>query len=282
MTGDAKLNFSQRNGYVDLPSQLKLDELPKKTRYRIAARISQILTDSSSSGTFGTFINNPAKSMLKHIWIEVFENRPSNFSGSLNDWVEIIEARCENLSINELFDFLELLCKHPSFSKLTTFLPHLLEKHYSAYTFIAGQFIPIGNEQVAEAFKLAVYETINSGRNASKAHLQASAKHLRNGDWADSVRDSIHAVEALINKMDISQNTLGAALGEIEKKGHLHGALKQGFTALYGYTSDEDGIRHALTEGENPNVTQADAIYMLGSCASFVTYILSQNIPEKP
>lgn len=112
-------------------------------------------------------------------------------------------------------------------------------------------------------------------------HLKNSAKFLRNGKWADSVRESIHSVESLINKMDIQSNTLGVALGEIEKGGHLHPALKNGFASLYGYTSDEGGIRHALTEGESPKVSQADAIYMLGSCAAFVTYLIAQNIPEK-
>jgi len=134
---------------------------------------------------------------------------------------------------------------------------------------------------MTEAFTQALNDTQVSGRTASKAHLQESAKFIRNGKWADSVRESIHAVESLVGKMDIKSNTLGGALAEIEKLGHLHPALKKGFSNLYGYSSDEQGIRHALTEGESPNVSQADALYMLGSCASFVSYILAQNIPEK-
>ena len=37
---------------------------------------------------------------------------------------------------------------------------------------------------------------------------------------------------------------------QIEKNGKIHGSLKAVFLSLYGYTSDADGIRHAVIEGE--------------------------------
>ena len=49
--------------------------------------------------------------------------------------------------------------------------------------------------------------------------------------------------------------------------------MQKGFSALYGYTSDEGGIRHAMLEGERPRIDETDAIYMLGACAAFVTYL---------
>ena len=42
--------------------------------------------------------------------------------------------------------------------------------------------------------------------------------------------------------------TLSDALKAIEKNGLLHEALKDGFIKLYGYTSDADGIRHAMLD----------------------------------
>lgn len=68
--------------------------------------------------------------------------------------------------------------------------------------------------------------------------------------------------------------TLGDALKAIEKRGSLHTALKDGFMKLYGYTSDEGGIRHAMLD--EPNLTPADARYFLLSCTSFVNYLKAQ------
>ena len=48
-------------------------------------------------------------------------------------------------------------------------------------------------------------------------------------------------------------------------------ALKAGFTSLYGYTNDDDGIRHAMLE--EPNIDQSDAMYFLFSCTSFINYL---------
>ena len=48
--------------------------------------------------------------------------------------------------------------------------------------------------------------------------------------------------------------TLSDALKAIEKNGLLHEALKDGFIKLYGYTSDADGIRHAMLD--EPTLTR--------------------------
>lgn len=67
---------------------------------------------------------------------------------------------------------------------------------------------------------------------------------------------------------------MGDALKVIEKRGSLHQALKDGFIKLYGYTSDEGGIRHAMLN--EPNLASSDALYFLLSCTSFVNYLKGQ------
>ena len=51
--------------------------------------------------------------------------------------------------------------------------------------------------------------------------------------------------------------------------------LEEAFNKLYGYTSNEGGIRHALSEGDTPP-TFDDAKYMLVSCSAFVNYLISK------
>ena len=43
----------------------------------------------------------------------------------------------------------------------------------------------------------------------------------------------------------------------IKKEGKIHPALINAFSSLYGYTSDEDGIRHGMVH--DPNLTAAES-----------------------
>lgn len=58
---------------------------------------------------------------------------------------------------------------------------------------------------------------------------------------------------------------------EVEKKIELHPALKEAFNKLYGYTSNADGIRHALLEEDTLDFE--DAKFMLVSCSAFINYL---------
>ena len=62
----------------------------------------------------------------------------------------------------------------------------------------------------------------------------------------------------------------------MERSARIHGALKSGFLSLYGYTSDEKGIRHALLEKDAPSADETDALFMMGACASFVSYLINK------
>lgn len=55
--------------------------------------------------------------------------------------------------------------------------------------------------------------------------------------------------------------SLDDALAVLEKSTAVHGGLKSGFKAIYGYTSDEEGIRHPLLETDAANVDETDAIF---------------------
>ncbi len=68
-----------------------------------------------------------------------------------------------------------------------------------------------------------------------------------------------------------SKATLGQALKIIENKINIHPALKIAFDKLYGYTSDEDGIRHCLMD--ESNLDFEDAKFMLVSCSAFINYL---------
>jgi len=55
----------------------------------------------------------------------------------------------------------------------------------------------------------------------------------------------------------------------------LHNALKTGFSAIYGYTSDAEGIRHALLD--KSDLKFDDAKFMLVACTAFVNYLIGKT-----
>jgi len=69
--------------------------------------------------------------------------------------------------------------------------------------------------------------------------------------------------------------TLGQSLKKIEEMGHLHPALKEAMSKLYGYTSDESRIRHAIID--HSTATKDDAVFMLSVCSAYINYLIAKS-----
>ena len=99
-------------------------------------------------------------------------------------------------------------------------------------------------------------------------------------DYRNSIKESISAVEAICAAITgDSKATLGEALKVIDSEAPLHGALRSAIEKLYGYTSDADGIRHALMT--ETKLEQEDAIFMLVACSAFVSYVIAKRARKK-
>jgi hypothetical protein len=99
-------------------------------------------------------------------------------------------------------------------------------------------------------------------------------------DYRNSIKEAISAVESYCSILTGSpKSTLGQALKQIEKDNNIHPALKSSFSSLYGYTSDADGIRHALLDDDSLN--QEDAKFMLIACSAFINYLRQKEIKTK-
>jgi hypothetical protein len=94
-------------------------------------------------------------------------------------------------------------------------------------------------------------------------------------DYRNSIKESISAVESLVAiTLGTDKGTLGQLLKRLEDEIGLHPALKTAFSNLYGYASDEGGIRHALLEAER--VEYEDAQFFLVVCSAFTNYVQSK------
>ena len=154
---------------------------------------------------------------------------------------------------------------------------NLLEQEKAGYRVVNGVIAPITNESEIKAIE----QVANSDFLSVNQHIQKALNFyadIQTPDYENSVKESISAVEAMcciINGMSGANATLGKAIKKLKDNGiHIHSAMENAFLSLYGYTSDENGIRHGGIDF--PSVPAEDAKYMLVSCSGFVNYLIEK------
>lgn len=173
--------------------------------------------------------------------------------------------------------FVDLFDNSSEKKKIEKDINFVLEQQKSGYRMVKGLITPITNSSELDSIK----KSMSTKFKAVNTHFEKALKlysNRKNPDYENSIKESISAVESIcciITETTGKQATLGAALKKLEDNGiHIHGALKQSFLSLYGYTSDEDGIRHGGIEFNN--APAEDAKYMLVSCSAFVNYLIEK------
>jgi len=154
----------------------------------------------------------------------------------------------------------------------------ILEREISGYRFVQGVLTPISNTEETGAIDDAVAAAHESGLLGAQQHIRAALELLGKKptpDYRNAIKEAISAVESVAKQIvGADSATLDTALKDLSEKTEVHGALRSGFSKLYGYTSDESGIRHAILE--HPNVGFAEAKYMIVSCSAFVNYLIQK------
>ena len=188
---------------------------------------------------------------------------------------------------NKILDLLEIMIsgmerQHlPIIVYFTETIIELFDKHSAAYQLDTSQrpysFAPCANREEGEVVQQAV-ETIRQGEmSGAVTHIRKARKFMNKREYADSIRESIHVVESVARIISpASSKTLGPALKSLENAG-LHKALIKGFNNIYGYTNDEEGIRHPLLDQSEADVGLDEAIFMFGACASFAAYLTRKH-----
>jgi AbiJ N-terminal domain 4 len=276
------LNFSQRVGVTPTNPLPMLDNISSDLRISLYNTIQKNLfpPDLHTNRLTGPakkfaeaadeyFFSKPVFG-LEHYYIE-YLNRMLNWfqSAAWNVVCEFVDW-CLEYDANPIN-------KH-KLSRIT-FLVHQLNsallRHNSGYRVVGTELIPISDEQELAEVKASIAQ--NGQFSTVGTHIIAAARHLNPAatpNYRNSVKESISAVEAAAKIVaGKDAGTLGPALSWLEKKAGLHPALKSGFSSLYGWTSEADGIRHALMNDDK--LTFDEAKFMLVACSAFSNYLIS-------
>ncbi|MDX1996106.1 MAG: hypothetical protein SF066_00185 [Thermoanaerobaculia bacterium] len=272
-------SFSQRQGLKPVAEVAQVGAMSAELRNSLWNALDEAIWSTQGFLRSHRYETARMEAFSRALWADYFkkpvDSRPGSGSPSRGSHIlkEIREYffGCEWY---EVYDLLEFVVRIQSIEEphLPDELNQVLSRELSGYRFIDGTLAEITDPQESQM----LVETLADTRFAPvTSHLKRGLHLLadrKQPDYRNSIKESISAVEAMARI--VSKNpkaTLGEALKVLEKNGHLHAALKEGFAKLYGYTSDEAGIRHAMLE--EPNLDQSDARYFLLSCTSFINYL---------
>lgn len=276
------LTFSQAYGYEELPKQLKLEELSEEARTKLWNLLYRRLHKTRILHPIGSsYVGRPWASVFEDIHVDFLALPADEFNNEFGYLCRFYRHRLTHDSFHMVFDLLLAIMRHPGCpqdfcqSIATTFdrcrLAYVVDLTPPATIY------PAVTKEEGEAVLRATADLGKAGLAGAVSHLRKASECISQGDYPGAVRESIHAVESAARQIDPNAKTLGPALKSLERAGALHPALEKAFSNLYGYTSDEQGIRHALIDNQQANVAQDEAVFMLGACASFSSYLARKH-----
>lgn len=283
------MRFSDRIGVTQPILSLRLDSMSTELRVSLW-NLFVDLYDGRDGGYWRKIAAHVAKYFRKFP-VDDLPYRPWD----LRDW---LKEYFFGLSWYDAYNFVEFIVnnhgvateersgrgydvsRHPvSGEKFEAAVNRILEREHSGYRFIAHVLSPISEQVELQEVQKAVTELRGTGLEGARKHISTAVDLFSkrpNPDYRNAIKEAISAIESIAKQVgDQKGDGLTHALRALEEKAGLHGALRSAFERLYGYTSDESGIRHAILE--DPAVGFEEAKYMIVACSAFANYLAAKS-----
>lgn len=269
-------SFSQRKGLTSASQIIQVESMSDALRNSIWN-----VLDSSLWSSYGFLLpsrttHERMDQFSRKLWDRLFK-LPTDKRPQSNMRLQAIRNFFFECEWYFVYDFLEFAVREMGSERptLAEQLNRALARESSGYRIIDGLVVGITSVEEVTMLDSALGDDRFLGVTQHLRRALELFADRDNPDYRNSIKESISAVESMAKILaGDSKGTLADALRTVSKQGNLHVALRDGFLKLYGYTSDEGGIRHAILE--EPNITHADARYFLMSCTSFTNYLKEQ------
>lgn len=275
-------SFSERYGYVKVSDVIIREEITSEIQNALLNCFDLLGKIYEKCGYNGLL--SPLQPICKHLWTYYFNKRTSEYRG--NPYIIIDYIQNPSTEWYKVLDIIEFVIKFMQkndanvsykYSPVGSFIALLnqeFERLHFAYRIVNYEIIEITSEHEIKSIESA----ITNSKDNVKMHLNSALEKyglLPNGDYRNSIKESISAVEAFCREKT-GESTLGKALSKLEKKNIIiPQSLKSAFSKLYEYTNHADtGIRHSLMDDDGKYIPTADeALFMLVSCSAFINYL---------
>lgn len=271
--------FSDRNGIKPLNREVQLRSLDEHTRTAIANMIHRLFNHVFNDlQNYEILKEGSIQDFVEFVYSKLYSVVvPQSGVADLAQFWKIVDSTVLKEDYDDVLTLVEGIAQYlnQSYQKTFNVFNVLFEEEYVGYRFIGDILSPISNEiEVQE-----ITNALESPFSATTAHIAKANSLLsnrQNPDYANSIKESICAVEALC-KIVTNEHGASATLGKMIKKLSERGiniqpALSAAFEKLYGYTSGANGIRHAGDIG-GPDSTFEEARFMLVICSAFINYV---------
>ncbi len=286
------MKFSQRAGLTQAEKILQAESIDDDLRNSLWSILSAFYWDSFNKSMYdmGSRVDYISHSNLgalfQSLWLHYYKKPTDTIPKLFFDergGLNVLRSYFFSAEWYEIYDFIEFVAVYGPDAEKREFIKacnFFLERENSAYRFLDEKIVEISSPVELAEIETAIKKA--TPYYGVRQHLSSAIGMLsdrENPDYRNSIKESISAVESLCKTVSGDDKaTLGEALNVLEKNGKLHPALKRAFGALYGYTNDTNGIRHALIE--ESNLTSADARFMLISCSAFVNYVIASTVND--
>lgn len=280
------MGFSERMGIVEPRDVLQLDGMDKNLRTALFNCLFGFFNSTwegasqfmplEASGRYGYA---SACNTAINVWADHWKNPMDEWPGGRPYFLQDLKEYIMESPWNRVYDLIEYVLDDYDSNLLAEALNDALGREMSGYRIVGKELVPISDE--CELRTLEESLTLEDSFAGARTHISSALEKLAlrpEPDLRNAVKEAISAVEsaACVITGD-SSATLGKALNVLESQRHLHPALKGAWSKMYGYTSDEDGIRHALSSAD-ACVDFATAKYMVVSCAAFVNLLVASSL----
>lgn len=274
------MRFSEREGFQQVTTALQVDGMDSGLRNGLWSVTYTVFFDGKTQ--YGVRDHSGLGTLATCLWFGFFKEPldqvPHGVGGVsqyLRDWWMGTAAWWQ---VYDLVEFLVREYDDPSVTSAARDLYNrVLAQERSAFRFVGATLTRLTSQEEVAAVELALRDT--AALAGVRHHLIRALELLGSRtapDFANSIKESVSAVEGVCQRLSGKTGaSLGDGLNALERAGvSLHPALVRGFKALYGYSSDADGIRHAAVEA--PDLAVEDATYFLVSCSAFVGYLVAK------
>jgi hypothetical protein len=199
------LTFAQAEGLSPLPAQLARTDITLQLRAVLWKFIHDEITRSTQTGGFGTYVGTVWGKILRNVHVLHYHRFTDDFSTDLTDVIKSVRGVFEKGDYAAIYGWLQFVLQHqppPGFGKQ---LEGRLRYCRAPYRVIAeGVLCPIGSDLDAAIVERALKDVQASSLAGGREHLKLAVTELTNGNFADSVRESIHAVESVVRVLEPS------------------------------------------------------------------------------
>lgn len=283
--------FSEKQGLVEVRTAIQLDSMDERLQSRLWTQISNCFLRNMSN----LVADDDFTYQIFYDWTDDFLGRPIDeidrwtstniermkrlYFGS--DWAfcyDVVQFFVDYYSINIAGEpYSELRDRADEFIAVAN---AVLENEKSGYRIVSGEVTNIVAEREIASIEESV--ELQDGFSSAANHINSALRlysDRKKPDYANSIKEAVSAIEAGFSVINQSKSkSMSDAVKLAGKRGfELPPALRSGILSIYGWTSDEDGVRHALFDKES-SVGPDEAKMMLVLCSALINYMKSKHI----